>query len=161
MYTFIAFKPESTETACGCNVGTYSGDFVFFNGLYREQLLEKLIKYFKVNFSLGHQEDGYEFFVFEDGILLYEKGNYEFDTSGVCEYNSTRYHELEACREIRVNNFANLMKEANGAADKQLKKEKQDRLDSIARNEKEKQEKRLNNDKFLYQELKKKFEPKD
>ena len=105
LYLFIAKKEDSVDYCRGCRVASYSADFQMQNWLTRDQLIADWGDYLHRNMNLDCNEAGYKFFVFRDGIKMFDDDNSSgvtFDASEQYGYGSVEFDknyerlELEA-----------------------------------------------------------------
>ncbi len=71
-YLLIAYKENSVDYCRGCRMASYSSDFVLENWLSRENLVKEWAKCLQINMNLSCNESGYSFYIFKEGVLLFE-----------------------------------------------------------------------------------------
>lgn len=91
MYTFIAYKPRSSDYCRGCHMASYSDDHEIHNFYKRQELIEAWTKYLHKNMNLRSSEEGYSFWLFKNGIKLYEENHQSWDGHNQYEYDSPEY----------------------------------------------------------------------
>lgn len=118
MFLFIAYKPSSEYYCCGCHVASYKSNHEIYNWLNADGLINIWSKY--LNLNLGCGEDGYTFYVFKDGIQVWN-GNYstwdgyqryEYDTDEYWEH----YNKLEKQEENDLTELFHIKKQAEDLA---------------------------------------------
>jgi hypothetical protein len=75
MFLLIAYKPDSSDYCRGCHMASYSSDHEIHTHLNAETLVVHWAHYLQKNLDLDHSEAGYTFWVFKNGIKVWE-GNY-------------------------------------------------------------------------------------
>lgn len=73
MYLLVAYKPDSDDYCKGCHMASYSSDFVRHNHLSREELIQKWGELIAKNKQLECNEAGYDFYIYEDGVEVWEE----------------------------------------------------------------------------------------
>ena len=119
MYVFIAYKPDSTETSRGCRMGSYSSDHAV-HIVDRKGLVNIWAQYLQKNLNLDCQETEYEFWVFKDGVMVFEERCITWDDGTYRDVNDTDEIIIEA-EKAEIND---VYKEASILAAKNDKTEK-------------------------------------
>lgn len=164
MFLFIAKKELSEDYCRGCLTELYPADVFLENWLSREQLIEKWSEYLLRNLNLRHSESGYNFFIFKNGVKVFDGE----DLDGTCwdgwlryGYGRDEHHEHpeeQAQEKTDLEEITAIYFEARSrAAEKQWEKKQQEYRERDARDAKlaeEAKQKRLKQ----YEALKKEFD---
>lgn len=102
-FTFVAYKPSSSDYCRNCLMASYSSDHVVENMLDAEQLVQRWASVLHKNMNLDCNEAGYRVHVFKDGILVWDEQYSTWDGDGRFEFGSDEYHAAYDEREAREN----------------------------------------------------------
>lgn len=155
-YLFIAQKPDSTDYCRGCRMASYSSDFFIENMLNREQLVKRWAEYIQKNMNLDCNETGYDFYVFKNGVKLFEEQYTRWD--GAERYEDQWCDEAELEEKDDMAEISEIFSEATALANKlqgdKITKQEKEKAEEIKKEaEKAKQERQA-----LYEKLKKEFD---
>jgi hypothetical protein len=76
MYTFIAYKPDSSDYAYGCCLENYGSNFVYENDLSRDTMINLFKRCLEK--KLKHNEEGYDIIVLFNGVEIIQRKYYKF-----------------------------------------------------------------------------------
>ncbi len=156
-YLFIALKPDSTDYCRGCRMASYSSDFHQQNHLKADELVELWSTYLHKNLNLDCNEAGYDFYIYKDGVQVWNETYSRWDGGERFGYNAdeyyVRYDELEkqeqedlaAINEIhgRAKEKAEQKQQAQKQAEAKKKADEQRAADEKAKEERRKQFEKL------------------
>jgi hypothetical protein len=93
MFLFIAYKSDSQDYCRNCLMASYHGDFIVENHIDSEKLVEKWSELLYKNLNLGCNESGYKFYIFKNGIKVYDEYRATWDGAEIYGYNTDEYYE--------------------------------------------------------------------
>jgi hypothetical protein len=82
-------------------MASYQSDFVIENNLTREKLVKTWAEYFHKNMNLDCNEAGYTFFVFDEGVQIYNEHGVTWDGDQKLEYGTDEYWEHYSENEVK------------------------------------------------------------
>jgi len=99
-FLIVAYKPDSVDYCRGCRMESYSADHAVTNMLTADALVDLWAVYLLKNLNLGCNESGYGFWIFKDGIKVFDEYQPYWDgvERGYDEawYESVTYEQLAA-----------------------------------------------------------------
>lgn len=141
MFLFIAYKPNSSDYCKGCHMASYSSDFETKNMLNSQELTEFWSEYLFKNLNLECNEEGYSFYIYKDGIQVWNENYCRWDGGERFVYDSDEYWinytKLEEQEKEDNEEISGIWAKANELANKkQQSKKEAEQAKLIAENQK-------------------------
>jgi hypothetical protein len=117
-FILVAYKPNSNDYCRGCLMASYSGDFEVENHLTAEELTKKWATFINRNISLRINEAPYQFYIFKNGIKVWNEYYPSWDGEKIYGYDSDETDALANEDQKEINAIYN---EAHALAKQEYK----------------------------------------
>ena len=81
MFIFVAHKSDSADYCMNCLMESYYGDFYEQSGLDADELTKLWADYLFKNLNLRCNETGYDFYIYKDGIKIWDQYHFSWYSS--------------------------------------------------------------------------------